>query len=297
MTNPLYPLRRTLFFAAALVSISAMTMTGIVVRRASHGTERFADFTVYPGERLSSLWGRLESHGLASEAALRRIAASVPFPRYPFVPPPSDEPSRFEGLFVPGEYRVALPAASGDPKATRLYRDDLAIVNHLLERFAARLSLFGSDGRSPGYKDIILASIVQKEDVPRNSSRLIASVFLNRLRAGMHLSSCPTLEYALGYHRPFLLDSDIAVESPYNTYRNPGLPPTPICFFTDRALESVVDPVSSPYYFFVLDWVKREIHFAKSYADQERNAVAAKTDFVSVHGRAALHRKQVGVFY
>ena len=178
-----------------------------------------------------------------------------------------------------------------------MYRDDLQIVNALLAQSAARLGRFAGASGPPTYDDMILASIVQKEDVPGTGYDLVASVFLNRLNAGMHLGSCPTLEYALGYHRPFLLDRDLAVKSPYNTYLNPGLPPTPICAFTDRALAAVMRPVSSPYFFFVLDWVKNRIYFAKTYSEQLRNADIARADYVRAYGAAGLHKKEDGVFY
>lgn len=297
MTNILYPGRRTLFFALVLAGVSAVTVAAVAVRSAVNAGKRYAVFTVHSGERLSTMWGRLEAKGLASAGALRRISSSVAFPSYPFVPSPSNNPGRFEGLFVPGSYRIALPADRNGPQEERLYRDDLRIVNRLLGRFAARLVREGLAVDASSYRDIILASIVQKEDVPARNYALVASVFLNRLKAGMHLGSCPTLEYALGYHRPFLLDSDVAVKSPYNTYLNAGLPPTPICFFTDRALKGVLHPASSPYYFFVLNWVTNRITFAKTYAEQKKNANIARKEFIKAYGKARLHKKEIGVFY
>jgi UPF0755 protein len=125
----------------------------------------------------------------------------------------------------------------------------------------------------------------------------VASVFLNRLAAGMRLGSCPSLEYSLGYHRPFLLNRDIAVDTPYNTYLHPGLPPTPICFFSDRALASLVHPVSTGYYFFVLDWAERKIYFARTYAEHLGNVKRARQDFVRRYGARSLFRKQPGKYY
>lgn len=80
-------------------------------------------------------------------------------------------------------------------------------------------------GGLPPCSDLILASIVQKEDFPGHEYGLVASVFLNRLKTGMRLDSCASVEFTLGYNRPFLLRSDIAVQSPYDTYRIKGLPP------------------------------------------------------------------------
>lgn len=297
MTNLLYPPRRTLFFIALLATISLATVAGLAVRTAVQEPRRYAVFTVHSGERLSSFWERLEKGGLASPATLVQIAARERFPGYPFVPPPQSDPHRFEGLFVPGRYRIPLPAARGGTREQQLYAFDRVIVEHLLAAFARRLESVAPPGEPVTYRDIILASIVQKEDVPRRHYGLVASVFQNRLLAGMHLASCPTLEFALGYHRPFLLDADVAVRTPYNTYLNPGLPPTPICFFTTGALDAVVHPVSSPYYFFVLNWITDRITFARNYAEQQKNAKVARADYIRVHGVASLHRKEPGVFY
>lgn len=297
MTNVLYPVRRVLFFGAIVAGIVAITVAAFAAQSIRHGAQREALFTISPGERLSTFWSDLEAAGLASPSAVARLGETASFPQYPFVPPPSSNPSRFEGLFAPGGYRIRLSAASSLPSGERLYRDDLQIVDALLAHSAARLARFAGASGPPTYDDMILASIVQKEDVPGRSYDLVASVFLNRLSAGMRLGSCPTLEYALGYHRPFLLDRDIAIKTPYNTYLNPGLPPTPICAFADRALEAVMRPVSSPYFFFVLDWVKDRIYFAKSYAEQERNAQIARADYIQAYGAASLHKKEIGVFY
>ena len=113
MTNLFYPLRRTLFVVALIATISMVAVAGLAVRNAVHTPRRYAVFTVQSGERLSSLWSRLETNGVASRAALTRLAATAPFSAYPFVPPREGDPRRFEGLFVPGHYRIALPAQRG----------------------------------------------------------------------------------------------------------------------------------------------------------------------------------------
>jgi len=97
------------------------------------------------------------------------------------------------------------------------------------------------------YQQLILASIVEKEDIAGKNYDLVASVFLNRLTWGDCLASCPTVEYALGYHRAFLTRYDISIPSPYNVYLRKGLPPTPICFFSDRALQAVRNARQSTY--------------------------------------------------
>jgi UPF0755 protein len=107
------------------------------------------------------------------------------------------------------------------------------------------------------YQAVTLASIVQREAVKSEEQPSIASVFLNRLAAGMRLETDPTIQYALGFDAvtnswwksPLLVD-DLAIQSPYNTYQNSGLPPGPISNPSLSALQAVAYPAQTPYYFF-----------------------------------------------
>lgn len=98
---------------------------------------------------------------------------------------------------------------------------------------------------------VILASIVEREAVRADETRLIAGVFLNRLRRGMPLQSCATVQYVLPHHREVLTIADTRIESPYNTYLHPGLPPGPICNPGARALAAALDPEPTEYLYFV----------------------------------------------
>jgi UPF0755 protein len=99
---------------------------------------------------------------------------------------------------------------------------------------------------------VILASIVEREarlDVERP---LVAGVFLSRLRRGMRLESCATVQYVLGEVRERLSLADLRVESPYNTYLHAGLPPGPICSPGTASLGSAANPdTSEGYLYFV----------------------------------------------
>ncbi len=98
---------------------------------------------------------------------------------------------------------------------------------------------------------VILASIVEKEAYLAEERPVIASVFLNRLRVGMKLESCATVEYALPEHKERLTYGDLRVNSPYNTYQITGLPPGPICSPGKASLEAVAHPKHTKYLFFV----------------------------------------------
>jgi conserved hypothetical protein, YceG family len=96
---------------------------------------------------------------------------------------------------------------------------------------------------------IILASIVEREAVEEDERPKIAAVYLNRLRIGKRLEADPTVQYAVGYdtneNRQWKKDltlRDLRVDSPYNTYRYPGLPPAPICNPGINSVKAVLHP-------------------------------------------------------
>jgi UPF0755 protein len=107
------------------------------------------------------------------------------------------------------------------------------------------------------FQAVTLASIVEKEAVVGDESPMIASVFFNRLAAGMKLESDPTVQYSIGYYpgsnswwkNPLQLN-DLEINSQYNTYMYPGLPPSPICNPGITALNAIAFPATSDYYYF-----------------------------------------------
>ena len=122
----------------------------------------------------------------------------------------------------------------------------------------------------------VLASIIEEETNNNAEKGTIASVYLNRLKSGMPLQADPTLKFAL---RDFALkriyDKYTMVESPYNTYRNKGLPPGPICTPSKKTIDEVLDSPQTDYMFFVADTEHPGSHtFSKSYAEHELKARA-----------------------
>jgi UPF0755 protein len=130
---------------------------------------------------------------------------------------------------------------------------------------------------------LILASIVEKETGVAGERPLVASVFVNRLRKGMLLQTDPTVIYAmnkgvnkndgLGPLGRRLLSKDLEIDSPYNTYKNAGLPPGPIANPGADSIAAVLDPEKNDYFYFVADGKGGHI-FSKTLA--EHNANVAK---------------------
>lgn len=102
-------------------------------------------------------------------------------------------------------------------------------------------------------KIIILASIIEREAKKDEERPLISAVFHNRLKKGWNLESCATVLYALGKHRDFLTYKDTKIDSPFNTYIHPGLPPAPICNPGVASIKAALYPAETVDMFFVAD--------------------------------------------
>ena len=155
-----------------------------------------------------------------------------------------------EGSLLPETYHYEL----GDSRAGMIERMKHAMARVLDELWQARDPAVALDNMEQA---VVLASIVEKENAVADERPLIAGVFLNRLRQGMRLQADVTVVYALtGGERPLgrsLSRADLRVESPYNTYRNGGLPPGPIANPGRASLAAVLNPAETNALYFVAD--------------------------------------------
>ncbi len=117
---------------------------------------------------------------------------------------------------------------------------------------------------------VTLASLVEREAKADDERALMAGVYYNRLRIGMPLEVDASIEYALPQHHDVVTYRDLQTDSPYNTYRHAGLPPTPIANPGEPSLLAAFDPRASPYLYYVY---KGNGHhaFAKTLAEQTAN--------------------------
>ncbi len=104
---------------------------------------------------------------------------------------------------------------------------------------------------------LILASIIEKETGLSDERGIVASVFINRLRKGMRLQTDPAVIYGLTKGRRVLgrglKRSELILDTPFNTYINSGLPPTPIANPGKLAIQAALNPFETKYLFFVAD--------------------------------------------
>jgi UPF0755 protein len=128
-----------------------------------------------------------------------------------------------------------------------------AVLDFMLGRFEKKIypHLQAAVGIYNIHELLTLASIVEKEAVFKEEMPLIAGVYYNRLRIRMHLGSCPTIKYALGNPRKKnVLYKDLEIKSPYNTYKNYDLPPSPICSPGLNAIDAIVNTPKTAYLYF-----------------------------------------------
>ncbi len=125
-------------------------------------------------------------------------------------------------------------------------------------------------------RTVIMASIIEKETAVAEERRLVASVYYNRLNKRIALDADPSIIYAellAGTYQGALHHADMSFSSPYNTYRNAGLPPGPIGNPGRSSLEAAMHPAQSDYYYFVAD-AQGHHRFAKSLEDHNKNVAA-----------------------
>jgi len=125
-------------------------------------------------------------------------------------------------------------------------------------------------------RTVIMASIVEKETSVAEERPLVASVYYNRLNKGIALDADPSIIYAellAGTYQGALHHADMSFRSPYNTYRNAGLPPGPIGNPGKSALEAALHPAQSDFYYFVAD-AQGHHRFAKTMEEHNKNVAA-----------------------
>jgi len=149
-----------------------------------------------------------------------------------------------------------------------------SISRYMLERFnEVWKELTGGEINNENYKKIkkivTIASIVEKEAIFPDEKRIIAGIIYKRLKKGLPIQSCATVEYALGYHKSRLTEKDLRIKSPYNTYLYKGLPPTPICNPGKTSLKASLNPKKTEYLYF-LSMGNGRNHFSKTYREHLR---------------------------
>jgi UPF0755 protein len=177
--------------------------------------------------------------------------------------------TNLDGLLGTGVYTV-VPGETDTMLLTKMVdRFDIQADTLDLTAGAARLGL------TP-YQVITVASIVEKEGVLVKNMGPVARVILNRLTGDMPLQMDSTVLYAEGRDGGTVTQKDLQLQTPYNTYLNKGLTPTPICFPSRQAIEAALGPPGGSWLFFVVVQSDGTEAFADTFAEQQANEALAK---------------------
>lgn len=232
------------------------------------------DITIIPGTTIETIAADLKNKGIFKDESefLNICRTGEGVQDYYFIADALktvDTSSRkylLEGYLAPNTYEIYTDATP------------ISIIKKLLSQTD---KVFSSDWQSRAQElemtmdqVITLASMIEKEAKKADFAK-VSAVFHNRLKDGMKLQSDPTIHYVTGERRMSLRSSDLAVESPYNTYRVTGLPAGPICNPSPEAINAALYPdesyVAEKYlYFCSTDPSTGTLHFSRTLEEHER---------------------------
>ena len=218
-----------------------------MVEALQHGQPEEALLTIPEGWRAEEIAELLEERGLTDAQEFMQLVREDRF-NHDFL---SSRPQgvSLEGYLFPDTYRIGQGFGAEE------------MITLLLDNFGRRFTEeMREEAVAQGltiHQVVTLASLVEREAKIDQERPIIASVYLNRWRAGWLLESDATAQYALGYQEesgqwwksPVTLEEMKAVDSPYNTYLYPGLPPGPICNPGLASIQAVLEPAQTNYMF------------------------------------------------
>ncbi len=231
-----------------------------VIDKIARGDAFVVTLTFPEGLTIAEMAKIFESHGLGPAAAFVEAANDGALIR-------DLDPSAksLEGFLFPETY--AVPRKTDAPALVRL------MVGRFEHVFSQELRAAAAAQQRTVRQEVTVASIVEKETAKAEERPLIAAVMLNRLRLGMPLQCDPTVIYALqraGTYTGNLRHDDLMFDSPYNTYRYPGLPPGPIASPGRASLDAAVHPADTDALYFVSRNDGSHV-FAKTLDEHTRN--------------------------
>ena len=211
------------------------------------GKSKVFKFTIIEGNTVKNVIDKLVADGKGKrenfEKAFKEIDFSYPTPD-----------GNFEGYLYPETYFI--------PESY----DEKSIINIFLKEFLKKFPVESYPDKDEFYQKLIMASILEREAAVESEKPIMASVFYNRMNKNMYLAADSTVNFVFNYEKKRIYYKDLEVDSPYNTYKNKGLPPGPICNPTVSSVEAAYHPADTEYLFFVTKG-GGEHFFSKTYKE------------------------------
>lgn len=234
-------------------------------------------FTLAEGLTVEQIAERLAELGFVDKQAFLDLAANpdklkasggMNIPPFVTQIPDSDAYQyRLEGYLFPETYEMRADSTVHDVML-RLLAETANKLRQLPEGWEDQLEKLGLSF----HELMTVASLIEREVVLDEERPIIAGIIYNRIAQKMHLQIDATVQYALPEHKERLLEKDLEIDSPYNTYRNPGLPPGPIAAPGMASLRAALYPEKTKYLFYVTKKDGSNGHlFAETFRQHQRN--------------------------
>jgi UPF0755 protein len=227
--------------------------------------------TVIEGWNVDEIAAYYEKLGLFPKSEFIKATQDFDTKNFPLVDRTNSK--SLEGYLFPDTYRFAKDATPND------------VITKMLTDFSSRVTDLGVEDANTKYNGlslyeiITLASIIEKESGGDGATTgalslqderdLVASVFYNRMAIGQALESDATINYITGKDTPAASASDLAVNSPYNTYKHAGLPPGPICNPSLGSIKAALFPAKSDYYYFLHKQPSGQVDFSRTFEEHK----------------------------
>jgi UPF0755 protein len=239
--------------------------------------------TTIEGWTLEEIGKELEEKGLITAAQFKKDLESFDLKDYPLIQSAKPAKTDLEGFLFPDTYRFNK-VTTGE-----------MIISKMLDNFVNRVETLGvkpGQGRYrvPGYDDVsvgtepagltfyqllILSSIIERESAGASERPTIAGIYYNRLGRGQALQSDSTINYVTGKSTPGVSADDLELNSPYNTYKYPGLPPGPISNPSLSSMASALKPQVTDFNYFFHKQPSGEAVFSKTFEEHKQRRIEA----------------------
>jgi len=168
-----------------------------------------------------------------------------------------------EGYLFPDTYKIYKKADLEDV----VYK----MLNNFDKKITPQMRADIESKNKSLYEIMIMASLIEKEVRKREDMEVVSGIFWNRLKNGQALQSCATLAYVLGENKPVYSTKDTKIDSPYNTYQNPGLPPAPIANPGLQAIKAAINPQETNYNYFLTATKTEKTIFSRTLREHNIN--------------------------
>jgi UPF0755 protein len=225
-------------------------------------------YTIPEGWSRQQMAAYFEAQGFFPASEFMKATSQIPRDKFPWLP---EDLPHLEGFLYPDTYQLAKDRITPEKVVEQMLNQFQTLALPIYEEKKGQTQL-------SFHEWVKLSSIVEKEAVIPPERPIIAGIFLERLRRGMNLETDPTVEYGLGIRQtadqPLTL-AQVKTPNPYNTYRNPGLPPTAIASPGLASLKATLEPQKTDYLYFVARYDGSHV-FSKTYEEHDAAALAIR---------------------